>query len=1089
MKKKPLTILMLLLLFSTVGWGQTTLSPGDILIVTVNSDGSDNFDFVPLVNIATGTIISFTDNAWTGTVLNSNEGTILFTAGTDISAGILKSYSGIVGGEWSKSGSFAIATSGDNLLAYQGSSSSPNFIYGIGWAIASPWISSGSVSTNNSYIPNNLSEGSKTLVTLGSLDNYQYNATNGTSGTKTELLALISVSSNWNVNDVSAFAALSTNFTINTGSSSVSLSSASSLTESNLNGAELTLALTSETFVASPVTSDFTLNNAPTGTSISGITRNSDTGATLTLAFNGTDFDSDIANFNVTAGAAALTGGNPLTSNSISIDAFTAPSATTNVATSTFDESAKLNGTVSSNGYATTVTFEYGISDSYGSTVTATQSPLASGAASSAVSATISGLTNDQLYHYRVKAVNTEGPTYGSDQTFTPVAGINAWINEIHYDNASTDENEVIEVIVENSGSINLSDIQIDLYNGSGGATYDTESLNIFMEGTTDGNFTIYFDSTTWGSGIQNGPDGISLSYKGNLIQFLSYGGSFTATNGHAIEQVSTNIGVSETTSTPVGYSLQLTGGGLKYSDFTWASPNTATAGALNNVQVLGTKWTGATNNGWSTVGNWNNGVPSSSLNALIPSSGITNFPTVESADNANVLDLVLDHSAQINGQENLTVNGTTTIYHQITESTSASALNHWQYFTPPFTGLTSGNLLCANTRVDLYLAGYNNALSATLNDAWSFVSSATAPLSPGTGYAVTFVDDGTETGTDVGTDYNMKLSGTLINASANASVSLTQGLNNWNLIGNPYLVPINWFDINLNLTNIQGSAAYVYNPATSSYITISSNGSGSGTISSGSSALIPPLQGFFVEASSAGSFEIDLDARVNTAQSFYKSETISPLLRVQVQCDSLFDESVLILNEMAEQGFDAMDAHKLLTNGLSPQIYTSTPDGHHLVFNQTNSLDNNIVLQVQTQKAKEYTIRLNEISGDFNNYRIYLTGQNNLNTELTDTEFSFNAAEGTNTYLFQLSFQNKTSNLIFDWQKTKVYAFDKDIMVQSTDELNGEINIFNLSGQKICHSTLNGKKTVINLQNETGIMLVQLINNGQMTHHKVTIR
>jgi hypothetical protein len=41
--------------------------------------------------------------------------------------------------------------------------------------------------------------------------------------------------------------------------------------------------------------------------------------------------------------------------------------------------------------------------------------------------------------------------------------GQNAWINEIHYDNASTDVDETVEVVIENPGSWTLSLFQVDL--------------------------------------------------------------------------------------------------------------------------------------------------------------------------------------------------------------------------------------------------------------------------------------------------------------------------------------------------------------------------------------------------------------------------------------------------------------------------------------------------------------------------------------------------------------------------------------------------------------------------------------------------
>ncbi len=71
-----------------------------------------------------------------------------------------------------------------------------------------------------------------------------------------------------------------------------------------------------------------------------------------------------------------------------------------------------------------------------------------------------------------------------------------------------------------------------------------------------------------------------------NVVLFLSYEGSFAATDGPASGMTSVDIGVAEL-SNPVGESLQLTGTGGKYSDFTWATTATATHGAKNNGQTF----------------------------------------------------------------------------------------------------------------------------------------------------------------------------------------------------------------------------------------------------------------------------------------------------------------------------------------------------------------------------------------------------------------------------------------------------------------------------------------------------------------------
>lgn len=161
---------------------------------------------------------------------------------------------------------------------------------------------------------------------------------------------------------------------------------------------------------------------------------------------------------------------------------------------------------------------------------------------------------------------------------------IEIFINEIHYDNSSTDTNEGIEVA--GTAGTDLTGWTIELYNGNGGSLYSTINLNGVLSDQEGGLGTKFFAK----AGIQNGsPDGVALiDDTGAVVQFLSYEGSFTAVNGAAAGITSTDIGVSETSSTAVGYSLQLTGTGTSYADFTWTGPADRTYDAVNNGQTFG---------------------------------------------------------------------------------------------------------------------------------------------------------------------------------------------------------------------------------------------------------------------------------------------------------------------------------------------------------------------------------------------------------------------------------------------------------------------------------------------------------------------
>lgn len=93
------------------------------------------------------------------------------------------------------------------------------------------------------------------------------------------------------------------------------------------------------------------------------------------------------------------------------------PDVVTTAATNITPFSATLNGTVNPNNSSTTVSFEYGQTDSYGTTVPGVPSPIG-GSSVTPVSADITGLTANTLYHFRVVATNSAGTSYGNDMIF-----------------------------------------------------------------------------------------------------------------------------------------------------------------------------------------------------------------------------------------------------------------------------------------------------------------------------------------------------------------------------------------------------------------------------------------------------------------------------------------------------------------------------------------------------------------------------------------------------------------------------------------------------------------------------------------------
>jgi len=163
-----------------------------------------------------------------------------------------------------------------------------------------------------------------------------------------------------------------------------------------------------------------------------------------------------------------------------------------------------------------------------------------------------------------------------------------AWINEIHYDNAGSDIAEGVEIVIADIATYPLENWDVVLYNGSNGESYKTINYGSTSTTTIDSGFTIAWEAKL---DIQNGaPDGLALVYnETTVVQFLSYEGSFTATDGAAIGLTSIDIGVQETSTaaTPAGTSLQLIDTGLQYSHFSWQADVTATAGTINTGQTF----------------------------------------------------------------------------------------------------------------------------------------------------------------------------------------------------------------------------------------------------------------------------------------------------------------------------------------------------------------------------------------------------------------------------------------------------------------------------------------------------------------------
>jgi hypothetical protein len=192
-----------------------TLGLGDIVFTGYQATTTDKVSFVLLKSIDSGTVLTITDNAWTGSALTTNEGNSVITFGGTFVAGTQVNYdaSRSAGAKWAvgasttnisdaTGGGFALNAVGDNLFAYNGSTA-PTSGTSSAWVSAfasSSFLTSGAHSASLTYLPSALAAAT-TSFSLGlangaSNQNGTYTGSSVT-GTAAQIQNVVHTLGNW----------------------------------------------------------------------------------------------------------------------------------------------------------------------------------------------------------------------------------------------------------------------------------------------------------------------------------------------------------------------------------------------------------------------------------------------------------------------------------------------------------------------------------------------------------------------------------------------------------------------------------------------------------------------------------------------------------------------------------------------------------------------------------------------------------------------------------------------------------------------------------------------------------------------------
>jgi hypothetical protein len=427
-----------------------------------------------------------------------------------------------------------------------------------------------------------------------------------------------------------------------------------------------------------------------------------------------------------------------------------------------------------------------------------------------------------------------------------------------------------------------------------------------------------------------------------------------------------------------------------------------------------------------------------------------------------------------LNEDGGLTVTGTTTVNQHLTTG------RNW-YISNPVSA-TSLPTVASGTRT---LHRYDETIVTDAAGASGWVENP-ASVAVGNGYvaSVSVTGDLTFTGALNTGDKDIVL--TSRTGTANKA--------GFNLIGNPYASYLDWAAVmTANTGKLRSSTLWyrtkLLNQASElvySFWTVNGDGIG---VPNGASALIPPMQSFWVRAVAGGStlnLTNEMRAHAPATDKLLKApaaaNTNRTLVRLQVSNGVNTDETVLYFNANAQDGTDSYDAPKMSNgNANIPEIFT-TVNNERMAINcmSTIPLNTYIGLGFDGGSASSFSIRANEISNLPEGVQMILKDNVTLTeTNLTDSSSDYQFSTGVaGDDRFSLMFRSPGSvSSTIGAEKLNIHVYVnqyKEIVVNAPE--NTMLSIYNSLGQLVGNGITVSGSLKYNLQ--SGIYVVKVANN-----------
>jgi len=482
------------------------------------------------------------------------------------------------------------------------------------------------------------------------------------------------------------------------------------------------------------------------------------------------------------------------------------------------------------------------------------------------------------------------------------------------------------------------------------------------------------------------------------------------------------------------------------------------TTNILVGIQTI--TWTGSMNNDWSTASNWDlNVVPPTNANVVVPSSGVTNYPTISSPVTVN--------SITINSGASLIA--TSSVTASVTYKRSLPTTN-WYLISPPVAGETLEDIIANHTLASG--AGSNLGIGSYDNNGaspWSYATPIlTGSTIPGYGFSIKLAAPG-----------DVSITGNLV--TTNYGVPIGTGTRtNYNLLGNPYTNYINSATLAGSNPVINNATFWLWDGT--KYI----------THNNANPIEIAPSQGFFVEANSNSNVIFFTSNQSHQgSDTFMKQEPI-PSIELSVENGNTKRSTQVFYISGKTTGYDRTYDSKMFggdTSGLAvfTELLTDNQGKQLAIQTLPNNDYENMIIPVglRALSGKEITFSA-DIKNLPDNLNVYLEDKvNNTFTNLSEKEYTITLNNNSNsTGQFYLHTSAKSSSPTLPNETKGIELFkpknSQVIIVKGLQSKNATLKIFSLSGKQVFDTVINsdGYSEISIPKLASGVYLVELVSD-----------